>query len=310
LAASKAVSREKRRMRGNDASRAAGVGDDEDRDRRSDIGPSALRRNRPCETHLEVQPAERLLEVPQRGLHFDDEDDASDRMEGDDVGAATIAEVVEADLDAHEPPALGQGGGDRLLELRMPGVDEPIELGTLRPHDEIERRTERFGHPLDDANRHTAQLAALDPRDHLARTAGLRGEICLPPPGPEPQHTHGSWDIASKHARIMRRGRLPAAYRAIGPVYHAPVTYEELLALARRLENEALETVTGKRFTVGIAIGCPFFTPESSGYGQSDGRKAAERFLERYNATGSLRPSDYKDVTRNASYFIGMIQHG
>jgi len=89
-----------------------------------------------------------------------------------------------------------------------------------------------------------------------------------------------------------------------------PMTYEELLALARRLEGETLETVTGKQFTVGIALDCPFFTPRSSGYGQSDGRKAAERFLERYNATGSLRPSDYTDVTRNASYFIGMIQHG
>jgi hypothetical protein len=88
------------------------------------------------------------------------------------------------------------------------------------------------------------------------------------------------------------------------------MTYDELLALARRLDGETLETVTGKRFTVGIALGCPFFTPASSGYGQSDGRKAAERFVERYNATGSLRPSDYKDVTRNASYFIGMIQHG
>jgi hypothetical protein len=89
-----------------------------------------------------------------------------------------------------------------------------------------------------------------------------------------------------------------------------PMTYEELLALARRLEGETLETVTGRQFTVGIALGCPFFTPQSSGYGQSDGRKAAERFLERYNTTGSLRPTDYKDVTRNASYFIGMIQHG
>jgi len=89
-----------------------------------------------------------------------------------------------------------------------------------------------------------------------------------------------------------------------------PMTYEELLALAHRLEGETLETVTGKQFTVGIALDCPFFTPRSSGYGQSDGRKAAERFLERYNATGSLRPSDYKDVTRNASYFVGMIQHG
>jgi hypothetical protein len=85
------------------------------------------------------------------------------------------------------------------------------------------------------------------------------------------------------------------------------MTYDELLALARRCEGRTLTTVTGRAFTVGIAFDCPFFTPASSGYGQSDGRKAAERFLERYNATGSLHPSDYKDVSRNASYFIGML---
>lgn len=85
------------------------------------------------------------------------------------------------------------------------------------------------------------------------------------------------------------------------------MTYEELLALARRCQGRTLTTVTGKRFTVGIYADTPFFTPASSGRGQSDGRKAAERFLERYNATGSLRPGDYADVTRNASYFIGML---
>ena len=85
------------------------------------------------------------------------------------------------------------------------------------------------------------------------------------------------------------------------------MTYEELLAVARSLEGRTLETVTGKRFTVGTYLDCPFFTPASSGIGQSDGRKAAERFLERYNSTGSLRPGEYADVTRNASYFIGML---
>jgi hypothetical protein len=89
------------------------------------------------------------------------------------------------------------------------------------------------------------------------------------------------------------------------------VTYEELLALARRHAGETLETVTGKRFTVGVsdAEHCPFFTPQSSGYGQTDGRKAAERFLARYNETGSLRPGDYADVTRNASYYVGLLLH-
>jgi len=86
------------------------------------------------------------------------------------------------------------------------------------------------------------------------------------------------------------------------------MTYEELLELARRYEGEALETVTGKKFTVGIYLDCPFFTPESSGNGQSDGRKAAERFLARYNEIGSLRPGDYSTVTRNASYYIGLLR--
>lgn len=87
------------------------------------------------------------------------------------------------------------------------------------------------------------------------------------------------------------------------------MTYDELLALARRFEGERLETVTGKGFTVGMYLDCPFFTPESSGYGQSDGRKAAERFLKRYNEIGSLRPGDYADVTRNASYYVALVAH-
>ena len=87
------------------------------------------------------------------------------------------------------------------------------------------------------------------------------------------------------------------------------MTYEELLALARASEGRTLETVTGNEFTVGIYRDSPFFTPASSGFGQADGRKAAERFLERYNETGSLRPGDYADVTRNASYLIGLLRN-
>ncbi len=87
------------------------------------------------------------------------------------------------------------------------------------------------------------------------------------------------------------------------------LTYDDLVALGRRFEGTPLETVTGKPYTVGVArTGEVFFTPASSGYGQSDGRKAAERFLERYNQTHSHRPGDYGDVTRNASYLIGLIQ--
>ena len=85
------------------------------------------------------------------------------------------------------------------------------------------------------------------------------------------------------------------------------MNYQELLALARQYAGQQLETVSGTKFTVGVYRDCPVFVPESTGLGRSDGRKAAERFLSRYNDTGSLHPGDYSDVTRNASYFIGLI---
>jgi len=86
------------------------------------------------------------------------------------------------------------------------------------------------------------------------------------------------------------------------------MTYEDLLALAQRFEGQTLETVTGKRFQVGIYLDSVVFTPESSGRGQSDGRAAGEKFVERYNAIGSLRPGDYARVTRNASYYVGLLR--
>jgi hypothetical protein len=88
-----------------------------------------------------------------------------------------------------------------------------------------------------------------------------------------------------------------------------PLTYDDLVAAARRLEGTPLKTVTGKPFTVGIARTHEiYFTPASSGWGQTEGRKAHERFVERYNELGSLRPKDYTDVSRNASYLIGLLK--
>jgi hypothetical protein len=85
------------------------------------------------------------------------------------------------------------------------------------------------------------------------------------------------------------------------------MTYDDMLALARRFDGQTLETVTGRRFKVGIYLDSVVFTPASSGRGQSDGRAAGEKFVERYNAIGSLRPGDYAGLTRNASYYVGLL---
>ncbi|MFM9874127.1 MAG: hypothetical protein ACKVQS_11765 [Fimbriimonadaceae bacterium] len=87
------------------------------------------------------------------------------------------------------------------------------------------------------------------------------------------------------------------------------MTYTELLALAQTAKDQdkTLITITGKPFKVGIYRDVPFFIPQSTRQGRSDGRKAAERFLERYNVTLSMKSADYQDVTRNASYFLALL---
>lgn len=88
----------------------------------------------------------------------------------------------------------------------------------------------------------------------------------------------------------------------------APLTYARLLELAQLAEGQTLQTVTGRAFTAGISRTSElFFTPASSGLGQTDGRKAHERFVARFNEIGSLRPADYAKVTRNASYLLGLL---
>src|SRR5438093_1294500 len=85
------------------------------------------------------------------------------------------------------------------------------------------------------------------------------------------------------------------------------MTYEELLDFARRNEGRTLETVTGRPFRVATYLDSIVFVPESTGLGRTEGRKGQERFVARYNATGSLRPGDYAGVSRDASYLVALV---
>ncbi|MBA4293094.1 hypothetical protein C0431_08990 [bacterium] len=89
------------------------------------------------------------------------------------------------------------------------------------------------------------------------------------------------------------------------------MTYSELLAHAQTAKDQELilTTIKGKPFKVGIYREVPFFIPLSTNHGRSDGRRAAERFLKRFNESSSHRPKDYQDVTVNSSYYIALILH-
>ena len=87
------------------------------------------------------------------------------------------------------------------------------------------------------------------------------------------------------------------------------MTYDELLALAERAEGATLETVTGKEFRVGVYRDCPFFTPESSGFGQrwaqGSGTFRGRVQRERQPPTRPLREGDPQRVV-----FVALILWG
>jgi hypothetical protein len=94
----------------------------------------------------------------------------------------------------------------------------------------------------------------------------------------------------------------------MSPASDGPLTYDGLIALVRQFDGQSLKTVSGRPFTAGVShTGEIFFTPASSGWGQTEGRKGHQRFVERFNEIGSLQPRDYSDVSRNASYLIGLL---
>ena len=83
---------------------------------------------------------------------------------------------------------------------------------------------------------------------------------------------------------------------------------EEVKELASSLDGDMLETLyRPKPFLFEITPKGFVYTPES-GKPEPQGWKYMERFLERFNKTNSFLPSDYKDISHCASYFLTVIQ--
>jgi hypothetical protein len=87
----------------------------------------------------------------------------------------------------------------------------------------------------------------------------------------------------------------------------AATSVQQFLLYVKALDGQTLSTVSGRRFTVRTYLNYPFFVPESTGKGRSEGKRGLHRFLALYNEIGSLRPTDYARVCRDATYYVAII---
>lgn len=114
------------------------------------------------QAHLDVEAAQRLLEIAERGLDLHDEEPSRRGMECEDVDPAAISEVIEADLDADLPPEVLQSLRDDRHERGVASVDESIEPLAVPPHLEARGRADRRQHAINDGQRHASQVATLE----------------------------------------------------------------------------------------------------------------------------------------------------
>jgi hypothetical protein len=87
------------------------------------------------------------------------------------------------------------------------------------------------------------------------------------------------------------------------------VQMDALCAFTKTLEGQTLVTrAQEKPFQVRVAKRGLEYVPASTGKPRLQGYRFVQRFLDRHAETGSLHPSDYHDISVNASYLTALIE--
>jgi hypothetical protein len=131
-------------------------------------------------------------------------------MIGEDVVPATVAVVIEADLDRDEPPGRAEHGRHGVLELRMARIHEAVQLLSVPRQPHLEASAKGRCNSVDLVERDAVPVTPLDALDDLARDTGHPREVLLPQPEASPQDAEPITN-RSPHGPILA-GR---AYRAI-----------------------------------------------------------------------------------------------
>lgn len=116
------------------------------------------------DSRLDVEPPDRVLRIADRGFDLDNRESARRRVMGQNVDAAAVAVVVEADLDAHDPAQLLEEDHEPILKRRVAGIEEPGQALTLPVDVHPQISAQRFDARLDLPCRHVVDEVSLDAR--------------------------------------------------------------------------------------------------------------------------------------------------
>ncbi len=89
---------------------------------------------------------------------------------------------------------------------------------------------------------------------------------------------------------------------------NTPISAQTLLAFARSRAGETFHTLTRKvPFSVTASEGVLVFTPHTTNKSRRQTNDGIDAVCREFNASGSLRPGNYADISFDASYILALI---
>lgn len=166
--------------------------------------PAALGCDTARQPNLGIEPPERLLEVPDAGLHLGHLEDAGRRVEGEQIDPAALSVDAVARLRPDLPAMAPMRLGPRSNEKGMVAVEETLHVAGRTPPDaELSIGVERVQHATNRSDRVAIDASAFDVGYRGAAQTAAPSEVLLPPAAPLPEHPDGPAKSCVMHGRIV-----------------------------------------------------------------------------------------------------------
>jgi hypothetical protein len=185
------------------------VGNDQpDAHRSAKFGtPTEAQSDPPREASLPVERPEKLVHVGDLGLELDDEQHGRFGPIPQQVDHSTLAAERERGLGRKDPAAdLAESSRDQLVESRMPGVEQAVEVARSPARDQVDADVKNGA---DASSRREAQIVEVTPfgpRDRGPRDGGKPTQILLPQASPDPELSEHGPDPLIIHRRSLTPG--------------------------------------------------------------------------------------------------------
>lgn len=165
--------------------------------------PAARRRHERSHPCLAVDPHEEALEVEHAGLDLDDQQDAGGGVDGEEVDAASLTEMIEGDLREHQPAKALEAALPDLAQPRVIGVQKAGEVAAMSPNLQVDDRAKRCNNLAQGIQLVEADAAGFESGDDRLGDASLRRQVNLAPASPMAQRPEDPADDFVAHPTIV-----------------------------------------------------------------------------------------------------------